>query len=368
MGAKAQVVHPIPAPQPVATPVKKVFMPAPSSSTKKVVPQIAVHRAKVNQLPAFPPLAAAAAAADIAASPMLSSDLHSSMSSFASASSNISDQDDSLADTHGMTSSSFTTSLDTLSDTRSPPSPTPTPPVLPPPPVSSSGGAPPPSPPPGGLPAHVRSHSGNRKRRLSFSSRRLSPRLPRRPSIPTQAPPELASSSLWSSSDDNDDDDNDDSDNMDDSSSLGSLPFEGWYGGDTDGERATSSFSRVSGVSAKSALDMTLETVSRALEPAPYSIAGIRRSSISGGRPSPLSPSGASSPLFRQRALASSHAAINPLSNLSVDGPSRSPRSNLAFPPSDLAALSSPNVHYADLSSNGDDDDDDFSPPGEYDV
>merc|ERR1711916_289844 len=87
------------------------------------------------------------------------------------------------------------TSLDTLSDTRPPPSPTP--PVLPPPPVSSSGGAPPPSPSPGGLPAHVRSHSGNRKRRLSFSSRRLSPRLPRRPSIPTQAPPELASSSLW---------------------------------------------------------------------------------------------------------------------------------------------------------------------------
>merc|ERR1711991_340179 len=119
--AKAQVVHPIPAPQPVATPVKKVFMPAPSSSTKKVVPQIAVHRAKVHQLPAFPPLAAAA---DIAASPMLSSDLHSSMSSFASASSNISDQDDSLADTHGMSSSSFTTSLDTLSDTRPPPSPT----------------------------------------------------------------------------------------------------------------------------------------------------------------------------------------------------------------------------------------------------
>merc|ERR1712065_18502 len=79
--AKAQVVHPIPAPQPVATPVKKVFIPAPSSSTKKVVPQIAVHRAKVHQLPAFPPLAAAAAAADIAASPMLSSDLHSSMSS-----------------------------------------------------------------------------------------------------------------------------------------------------------------------------------------------------------------------------------------------------------------------------------------------
>merc|ERR1712065_24710 len=131
--AKAQVGHPIPAPQPVATPVKKVFMPAPSSSTKKVVPQIAVHRAKVHQLPAFPPLAAAA---DIVASPMLSSDLHSSMSSFASASSNISDQDDSLADTHGMSSSSFTTSLDTLSDTRSPPSPTP--PVLPPPPVSSS--------------------------------------------------------------------------------------------------------------------------------------------------------------------------------------------------------------------------------------
>merc|ERR1711991_673456 len=358
--AKAQVVHPIPAPQPVATPVKKVFMPAPSSSTKKVVPQIAVHRAKVHQLPAFPPLAAAAAAADISASPMLSSDLHSSMSSFASASSNISDQDDSLADTHGMSSSSFTTSLDTLSDTRSPPSPTP--PVLPPPPVSSSGalppgGAPPPSPPPGGLPAHVRSHSGNRKRRLSFSSRRLSPRLPRRPSIPTQAPPELTSSSLWSSSDDNDDNDNRDDHGDGSSSSLGSLPFGGWYGGDTDGERATSSFSRVSGVSAKSALDMTLESVSRALEPAPYSIAGIRRSSISGGRPSPLSPSGASSPLFRQRALASSHAAINPLSNLSVDGPSRSPRSNLAFPPSDLAALSSPNVHYADLSSDGDDED-----------
>merc|ERR1711916_359253 len=254
MGAKAQVVHPIPAPQPVATPVKKVFMPAPSSSTKKVVPQIAVHRAKVHQLPAFPPLAAAAAAADIAASPMLSSDLHSSMSSFASASSNISDQDDSLADTHGMSSSSFTTSLDTLSDTRSPPSPTP--PVLPPPPVSSSGAL-----PPGGLPAHVRSHSGNRKRRLSFSSRRLSPRLPRRPSIPTQAPPELASSSLWSSSDDNDDNDNRDDHGDGSSSSLGSLPFGGWYGGDTDGERATSSFSRVSGVSAKSALDMTLETV-----------------------------------------------------------------------------------------------------------
>merc|ERR1711991_1026966 len=364
--AKAQVVHPIPAPQPVATPVKKVFMPAPSSSTKKVVPQIAVHRAKVHQLPAFPPLAAAAAAADISASPMLSSDLHSTMSSFASASSNISDQDDSLADTHGMTSSSFTTSLDTLSDTRSPPSPTPTPPVLPPPPVSSSGGAPPPSPPPGGLPAHVRSHSGNRKRRLSFSSRRLSPRLPRRPSIPAQAPPELTSSSLWSSSDGDGESGDDDGGNV--SSSLGSLPFGMWYGEDMDGERATSSFSRVSGVSAKSALDMTLETVSRALEPAPYSIAGIRRSSISGGRPSPLSPSGASSPLFRQRALASSHAAINPLSNLSVDGPSRSPRSNLAFPPSDLAALSSPNVHYADLSSNGDDDDDDLSPPGEYDV
>merc|ERR1711991_243342 len=164
----------------------------------------------------------------------------------------------------GGMSSSFTTSLDTppASDDFSFSTPRPPLPPPPPPPGASLG-----SPHPPGLPSHVRSHSGNRKRRLSFSSRRLSPRLPRRPSIPAQAPPELTSSSLWSSSDDDGESGDDDGGNL--SSSLGSLPFGMWYGEDMDGERATSSFSRVSGVSAKSALDMTLETVSRALEPAP---------------------------------------------------------------------------------------------------